>query len=150
MISNFLPSFQEQRKNPLDIVFKMLEQGGNSIHLSGIKGSFFSLLSIICCTRYKKTTLIITYNLNQAKEIWEEANFYNEKLISKEKKVPLFFFPPWENLPFENISSQLDITCRRIEALYALEKKEPVLLVTCIQALFPVVIPPKILMKYTY
>jgi transcription-repair coupling factor (superfamily II helicase) len=148
MISNFLPSFQELRNTSFDRFFKLLKEGKNSIHLFGLKGSFFSFLSTICSTRYKRTTLIITYNINQAKEIWEEINFYNEKFILKENRIPTFFFPPWENLPFENISSQPDITSQRIEALYTLEKKN-IFLVTCIQAILPLVIPPNILKKYT-
>ncbi len=108
--------------NPASRLLSLLERGEPDIHVSGVKGSYPSLLSSLLFKKLEKSFLIVTSSHEAAREIYQEiAFFHGEKqcgCAETSENVLLFSSP--ETHPYENVLSHCEVSARRMWTLYRL------------------------------
>ncbi len=128
---------------------RLLETGlnlcndGCSLTIQNLYGSSKALLVYKLFSDFSKVnkSLVVVTATTQDGE-----NFYQDiKSFSDNNRI--FYFPPWEILPYENISPFYDIVHHRIEVLHNLLSSKPVLIVTPIVNLMKVIIPKEVFKK---
>jgi len=134
--------------NPASRLLSLLESGELDIHVSGVKGSYPSLLSSLLFRKLEKSFLIVTSSHDSAREIYHELAFFrgenSEGCAEPSENVLLFSSP--ETHPYENVLSHCEISARRMWALYRLcDSQEPVIVVASIRALLQKTIPVDLL-----
>ena len=80
--------------------------------------------------------------MSTAEELFEDMT----SLINPEEVA---LFPSWEVLPYDQVSPPGDLSGRRIGALYALLKSQPIFVVATVRAVMQRTIPPAILAAST-
>ncbi|CAM4387492.1 MAG: Transcription-repair-coupling factor [Legionellaceae bacterium] len=104
------------------------------LYWKNLSGSAISLAISNLATKINHPCIIITPDMQSALQLETEIKFYNSNL-------PIFNFPDWETLPYDNFSPHQDIISQRIETLYHLPHlKQGVLIVpikTLMQRLAP-------------
>ncbi len=81
-----------------------------------------------------KSILVVTPTSKQGESFYQD-------IMAFSRSPRIFYFPPWEILPYENISPFYDIVHHRIEVLHHLLADEPTLVVTPVVNLMKVIIP---------
>jgi len=71
----------------------------------------------------------------------EAAEQIRDDLISVFDEKTVFLFSDWELLPYEHLSPDSDVTGSRIQALDALRRRKPVIVVTSVRALMRRTLP---------
>lgn len=134
--------------NPVRSLLNLLEKGKPDIHVSGVKGSYPSLLSSQLFGKLKKSFLIVTSSHEAAQEIYHELLFFqgkNSAGCSELSENVLLFSSP-ETHPYENVLSHCDVSARRMWTLYRLcDSQKPVIVVASIRALLQKTIPVDLL-----
>ncbi len=130
--------------NPASRLLSLLERGEPDIHVSGVKGSYPSLLSSLLFRKLKKSFLIVTSSHEAAREIYHELVFFQGKnsvgCAEPSENVLLFSSP--ETHPYENVLSHCEVSARRMWTLYRLcDSQKPVIVVASIRALLQKTIP---------
>ena len=74
----------------------------------------------------KKPILLVTYNEIQAKKIYEDFKYFQDKVV---------FFPKKEIVTYDYIAESKDLPYKRIEALNKIVSKKNLVIVTTIEAL---------------
>ena len=74
----------------------------------------------------KKPILLVTYNEIQAKKIYEDIKYFQDKVV---------FFPKKEIVTYDYIAESKDLPYKRIEALNKIVSKKNLVIVTTIEAL---------------
>jgi len=107
-------------------VFQALKRGEHSLTVSGLPASAQACLASVAATRFKKPVLVVCPNLDEAEKLASDLRFFLE-IPSEERneKRHVFLLPPYEVLPFQEISPPIEVASRRVEALYALLSDEP-------------------------
>jgi transcription-repair coupling factor (superfamily II helicase) len=134
--------------NPASRLLSLLERGEPDIHVSGVKGSYPSLLSSLLFKKLEKSFLIVTSSHEAAREIYQEIAFFHGKnsagCAETSENVLLFSSP--ETHPYENVLSHCEVSARRMWTLYRLcDSQEPVIVVASIRALLQKTIPVDLL-----
>jgi transcription-repair coupling factor (superfamily II helicase) len=134
--------------NPASRLLSLLERGEPDIHVSGVKGSYPSLLSSLLFRKLEKSFLIVTSSHDSAQEIYHELAFFRGKnsagCAEPSENVLLFSSP--ETHPYENVLSHCGVSARRMWTLYRLcDSQEPVIVVASIRALLQKTIPVDLL-----
>ena len=74
----------------------------------------------------KKPILLVTYNEIQAKKIYEDIKYFQDKVV---------FFPKKEIVTYDYIAESKELPYKRIEALNKIVSKKNLVIVTTIEAL---------------
>lgn len=98
--------------------------------------SFFrSFLLASLFEAVEKPILLITSHPERAEELYQDMRSY----ISVEK---LRYFPSWETFAFEQLSPSRELVGNRMEVLYSLNRRMPLLVVTSLGAILQRIAPP--------
>ena len=116
----------DQDNTAFDQVFQTLKQGKPSLTVAGLPTSAQACFVSIAATRFKKPILVVCPNLDEAEKLASDLRFFLE-ITSEEsnERRRVFLLPPYEVLPFQEISPPIEVASRRVEALYALLSDEP-------------------------
>jgi len=104
----------------------------------GLQGSSLSLAVANAAVKSKGPVLIVTANTEEAEQLRRELQFFCANSFSKSasssdshQDLPIFLFPDWETLPYDNFSAHQDIISDRLRTLYHLpDLKKGVLIVS--------------------
>lgn len=94
------------------------DPGERELFLQGIKGSYLAYLIAETLKSGNGPFFVITSTALEAEKILKDIRFYAGT------GYRLLLFPPWEILPFENISPHPDIAGERLSTLYSLLTSE--------------------------
>lgn len=135
---------------PFEEIRKAIEQTTADIFVSGSKGSLtaFSLARLF--DELTRTFLVITATPDEALNVFNELLFFRGGTENSHGAAshPVFLFPALETHPYENIASHPDVCGQRMWALYQLcTAHQPLIIITCIQALLQRLIPRKFLLN---
>jgi transcription-repair coupling factor (superfamily II helicase) len=76
-----------------------------------------------------RVVLLVTADSQQATRLEEEVRFFCDD------KLPIFHFPDWETLPYDQLSPHQDITSERLRILATLPTLSKGLVITPISTL---------------
>ncbi len=133
-LSDYLSNNKEYKR-----LLKTIGQADEAINykVQNLYGSAKGLLAYKLYDDLRKegqSVVVVTSTTHEAEGIYQDI-----KSFSRSDRV--FYFPPWEILPYESISPFYDIVHHRIEVLHHLLSDEPLLMVTPIVNLMKVIIP---------
>ena len=92
----------------------------------GLQGSSLSLAVANAAMQSKGPVLIVTANTEEAEQLRRELQFFctnrpeQDLAADKDQDLPIFLFPDWETLPYDNFSAHQDIISDRLRTLYHL------------------------------
>ncbi len=127
-----------QLKSPFSEVLKVMRGGARKIKVFGLSGSSPSFfLSEIA--RDGQAFCLLAPSTDRAETLFQELSFF--LALGADKKTPgspldlkPFFFPPWDILPYEPSKPRPDRIAQRLSILHHMALKEPVCIVTTIDA----------------
>lgn len=102
---------------------------GKSIALTGLTGSSKGFLVSYLRKRLRGTFLIIVPHLRNAQILFDDIIFFDNELEGN-----LFLFPPWETLPYDDISPHPEIIRQRVKCLHSLLKNKEIMIISPIKA----------------
>lgn len=111
----------------------------NFINVSGASLGFL-VASWPSFAQNSSKLLLIAKDRKSAEAILEDLKFF---LASDPREV--LFFPEWDNLPFEAVSPQPQVSAERLRTLYTLATAKQWICVTSAPALNQKIIPPQLL-----
>ncbi len=109
-----------------------------SARVSGLAGSSRSLLLAHAHKKRGGATLVIVEDTAAAEEMFEDVS----SLLDPEDVA---LFPPWEVLPYDQVSPPGDLSGRRLGALYDLMVNRPLFVVATVRAVMQRTMPPAVL-----
>jgi len=118
-----------------------ISQGEKYITASGLHGSSKSLILSILARSVKKTLLIISPGIEEAKDVCLDLSFF----LGEEN---VFLLPPLDMTSQDIISSQRDTTSNRIKILCKLLLDKPSVVVVPLRAALQKVVPASVLGDY--
>ncbi|MBC9784190.1 transcription-repair coupling factor [Heliobacterium chlorum] len=104
----------------------------------GLTGSQRTTLLATFANRSGQPLLVVTHSIQQAKKIVEDL----QSLLPDDD---ILFFPATEVMPYEVLSSSHEQLAHRLNTLLRLARKEPVTVVTTIDALMKKIVPPAVM-----
>ena len=130
---------------------KILGEGKTPIDVHGLPGSSIALLACTLFNAHRRAVLIVTGTMEEAENIHDDLESFQSLWTdplekrkkegsesagdsSPENNLPIYTFPQWETLPYEEKKVHFGITGQRIQALRAL-LEPPALIVTTAAAL---------------
>lgn len=136
-IPEYLSSSKEYQR-----ILKTLQKDESQYHYKAqnLYGSSKSLLAYKLFEDLKKegkSLILVCPTTREAEGLFQDIRSYCDG-------NRIFYFPPWEILPYEGISPFYDIVHHRIEVLHHLLSDEPLLMVTPVVNLMKVIIPKDI------
>jgi transcription-repair coupling factor (superfamily II helicase) len=131
----------------LDQVQKWTEESGLSVTVEGLRGSSRAFFLSKLIKLKNRPVIIFTADQNQGEILQDDLKyfFYYEKI-----KHPLYFFPAWELLPYEQLSPLNQISGERLDILNRLRNGEPLILILSLEAGLQKVIPRAVLEKLVF
>lgn len=138
----------------LSQVIERLGSGVGRVGISGLKGSSPSFLLSLLRRKVDKHFLLITPTVREAEECYQELLFFLGDALGlrcgSEKEKLVYLYPSGEEIPFENLSRNPELTSQRIEVLHHLLRGgKRLVVVSPLQAVVKKIIPRSILKKYT-
>ncbi len=117
---------------------KFLKPKGKSDtkHLGSLKGSSSGLVIANLANDFSGLTLVIANNTTSAEKLRAETEVYAHS------DLPIFSFPDWETLPFDNFSPHQDIISQRLLTLYRLPQTKTGVLIIPVSTLMHRTAPP--------
>ncbi len=109
-----------------------------SARVSGLAGSSRSLLLAHAHRKRNGATLVIVEDTASAEEMFEDVS-------SLLDPGDVALFPPWEVLPYDQVSPPGDLSGRRLGALHELMKNRPLFVVATVRAVMQRTMPPAVL-----
>ena len=109
-----------------------------SARVSGLAGSSRSLLLAHAHRKRGGATLVIVEDTATAEEMFEDVS-------SLLDPADVALFPPWEVLPYDQVSPPGDLSGRRLDALHGLLKNRPLFVVATVRAVMQRTMPPTVL-----
>ncbi|MCY3712075.1 MAG: transcription-repair coupling factor [Gemmatimonadetes bacterium] len=106
--------------------------------VSGLAGSARSLLLAHAYRKRGGATLVIVEDTDAAEEMYEDVS----SLLDPDDVA---LFPPWEVLPYDQVSPPGDLSGRRLGALHALMNNRPLFVVATVRAVMQRTMPPSVL-----
>ena len=116
-------------------------RGETSTTVTGLSGSAQSFILSFLAKHIKKSIILISPGMKEARDTFRDFSFF----LGDENVV---FFPPWDVVPPDILSSQRDVILNRIETLFRLFMKQPAVVVTPIKAISQKVIPVSVFGEY--
>lgn len=109
-----------------------------SARVSGLAGSSRSLLLAHAHRKRGGATLVIVEDTAAAEEMFEDVS----GLLGP---GDVALFPPWEVLPYDQVSPPGDLSGRRLRALHELMENRPLFVVATVRAVMQRTMPPTVL-----
>jgi len=110
---------------------------GKCMGWAGLAGSSKAYLLSQWREKNRGRLLVIVPHLRNADSLLEDLRFF-----IKEPEVPIFLFPRWEALPYDEIPPHPEMVRERVRVLFSLLKEEEVVIVSSIKALMHKVLSP--------
>ncbi|AOE49770.1 transcription-repair coupling factor [Kangiella sediminilitoris] len=110
-----------------------IKQKSNFInHWQGLSGSSRALALAEQARQFDKPLIVICNDAPQVWHLQQEIEFFLGKSHSDEHtEIPVFSFPDWETLPYDNFSPHQDIVSQRLLTLYQLPRlKQGIVLIS--------------------
>ncbi len=123
------------------VVQRYLESVGDadcSLRVSGLAGSSRSLFLAHAHRKRGGSTLVVVEDTATAEELFEDMTGLLDS-------GDVALFPPWEVLPYDQVSPPGDLSGRRMGALYVLLKNRPLFVVSTVRAVMQRTMPPAVL-----
>jgi len=131
----------------VDQIRKWTEAPGRPVVVEGLRGSSWAFFLSRLIKSEKGTVVVFTADQNQGELLLDDLKyFFNYEKI----KRPLYFFPAWELLPYEQLSPLSEISGERLDILNRLRTGEPLVLVVPLEAGLQRVMPRSILEKLVF
>ena len=115
-------------------------------YLPSCYGSSLSLAICEIAQQQKNLTLVITKDLQTANKLTEEITFF----AACHENLPIFNFPDWETLPYDQFSPHQDIISQRLLTLYQLPYLKHGIVITAITTLMAHLPPPEYINKNSF
>lgn len=131
----------------LDQVQKWTEESGHPVAVEGLRGSSRAFFLSKLIKLKKRSVIIFTGDQTQGEILQDDLKyfFHYEKI-----KRPLYFFPAWELLPYEQLSPLNEISGERLDILNRLRNGEPLILIVPLEAGLQKVMPRAVLEKLVF
>ena len=131
----------------LDQVQKWTEESGHPVAVEGLRGSSRAFFLSKLIKLKNRSVIIFTADQTQAEILQDDLKyfFHYEKI-----KRPLYFFPAWELLPYEQLSPLNEISGERLDILNRLRNGEPLILIVPLEAGLQRVMPRAVLEKLVF
>ena len=131
----------------LDQVQKWTEESGHPVAVEGLRGSSRAFFLSKLIKLKNRSVIIFTADQTQAEILQDDLKyfFHYEKI-----KRPLYFFPAWELLPYEQLSPLNEISGERLDILNRLRNGEPLILIVPLEAGLQRVMPRAVLGKLVF
>lgn len=131
----------------LDQVQKWTEESGQPVAVQGLRGSSRAFFLSKLIKLKNRSVIIFTADQTQAEILQDDLKyfFHYEKI-----KRPLYFFPAWELLPYEQLSPLNEISGERLDILNRLQNGEPLILIVSLEAGLQKVMPRAVLEKLVF
>ena len=131
----------------LDQVQKWTEESGHPVAVEGLRGSSRAFFLSKLIKLKNRSVIIFTADQTQAEILQDDLKyfFHYEKI-----KRPLYFFPAWELLPYEQLSPLNEISGERLDILNRLRNGEPLILIVPLEAGLQRVMPREVLEKLVF
>ena len=131
----------------LDQVQKWTEESGHPVAVEGLRGSSRAFFLSKLIKLKNRSVIIFTVDQTQAEILQDDLKyfFHYEKI-----KRPLYFFPAWELLPYEQLSPLNEISGERLDILNRLRNGEPLILIVPLEAGLQRVMPREVLEKLVF
>ncbi|VAX16381.1 Transcription-repair coupling factor [hydrothermal vent metagenome] len=125
----------------LESVVEGAVTGGRPVSCSGVTKSAKGLVISTLSMRTKRPVVVVCDKAAKAEEIAETLRFF-----LPDGSLPLLYYPPWEILPYEEMSPHPDVSGQRLSTLTELSHcSERFILVTTVEALSMRTLPQKTL-----
>jgi transcription-repair coupling factor (superfamily II helicase) len=108
---------------------------GDVLHWGQLYGAAKALAVINLATEIDGPLLLLTTNMTEAHQFYDELNFF------KEDNWPIFIFPDWETLPYDHFSPHEDIISRRLQVLANLPSMKKGIVVAAVNSVMHPVMP---------
>lgn len=109
-----------------DVMQKM--EKDEKISIEGITGFSFPLIISSIFIRSPGQILVVTKDSQAMQELYTDIScFVNSDA--------LYILPPWETLPYENVSPPESVERERITAIYKILEGDPVIIITSLEAI---------------
>ena len=108
-------------------------------------GSARALALISTVEKSNKLLVVVTPDLNSARRLLEELQFYK----SASSSYPVLSFPDWETLPYDLFSPYQDIISQRLATLVALSNLDTGILVVSVTTAMHRLIPQEYLLAHS-
>jgi transcription-repair coupling factor (superfamily II helicase) len=123
---------------------EQLARRANSIECTGLADPAKAYLISKVFLQQKLPILVIASSTKQAEQFIEDLRFF-----AGEPGLPILFFPPYNILPFKFLSYHSETAGHRIRILYQLlEKAQPAIIVTTVDALLQKLVPRHEISRY--
>jgi transcription-repair coupling factor (superfamily II helicase) len=131
----------------LDQVQKWTEESGPPVAVEGLRGSSRAYFLSKLIKLKNRSVIIFTADQTQGEILQDDLKyfFHYEKI-----KRPLYFFPAWELLPYEQLSPLNEISGERLDILNRLRNGEPLILIVPLEAGLQRVMPRVVLEKLVF
>jgi transcription-repair coupling factor (superfamily II helicase) len=131
----------------LDQVQKWTEESGHPVAIEGLRGSSRAFFLSKLIKLKNRPVIIFTTDQTQGEILQDDLKYFfqYEKI-----KRPLYFFPAWELLPYEQLSPLNEISGERLDILNRLRNGEPLILIVPIEAGLQRVMPRVVLEKLVF
>jgi transcription-repair coupling factor (superfamily II helicase) len=131
----------------LDQVQKWTEESGHPVAVEGLRGSSRAFFLSKLIKLKNRSVIIFTADQTQAEILQDDLKyfFHYEKI-----KLPLYCFPAWELLPYEQLSPLNEISGERLDILNRLRNGEPLILIVSLEAALQKVMPRAVLEKLVF
>ena len=131
----------------LDQVQKWTEESGHLVAVEGLRGSSRAFFLSKLIKLKNRSVIIFTADQTQAEILQDDLKyfFHYEKI-----KRPLYFFPAWELLPYEQLSPLNEISGERLDILNRLRNGEPLILIVPLEAGLQRVMPRAVLERLVF
>jgi len=135
---------EDQRNTHFEDAIHALRQHRESASVTGLtrSGTAFFLASV--ARSWSKPLLVVTPTAEEAERLTSDLHFFLDPPIENGyHPLRVFFLPPQDVAPFEDVAPPVEVSARRAEALYALLTADsPVIVVTTAWGLLQT-LPPK-------
>ncbi|MBT3182442.1 MAG: transcription-repair coupling factor [Deltaproteobacteria bacterium] len=110
----------------------VLEKDSNTLYINGLSDSSFALTLSRMVTQKRTTSwVVITESEDLSQKLIDDLSFFS----SPTDRNRIAHFPLTGTLPFSRISPEPEIWADRLQILYKLIKKEPLILITSVEAI---------------
>jgi len=108
-------------------------------------GAYGAAKAWIIANLYKKHSKIVIFTAKRqiALELFQDLKFFLPR-------APLLQLPPWDTLPFENVSPQAEVSAQRLYTLYTLKHAKEYVCITPIEGAMQQVLSPEIVDSLTF
>ncbi|MCU0821220.1 MAG: transcription-repair coupling factor [Spirochaetes bacterium] len=113
---------------------------GDKISIEGISKSSFPLIISSMFCKSPAQTLVITKDSQSMHELYTDISCFVDP-------DSVFALPPWETLPYENVSPPESIERERITAIYKILEGSPAIIVTALESVIRLVPEKKFLLN---